>query len=528
MTLSPLGVTESLSETGKTTVGRELMTLDVSPQFTAYSGVEIIVDDDTSYFAGNRSGRVLTIHNEWGTQAQASAILNSLQTRGFQYQPYKATGVMLNPAAVIGDGISMSDVYSGIYKVSRKYSHLASSDLEAPEDEEIDHEFPYEPKQDRVYSREIAEAKSQISITASQIQSEVSRATAAEGALSSRITQTNNSITAEVTRATAAEGTLSSRITQTSNSITAEVSRATNAENTLRSSITVNATSIAAKVSKSGGNAASFGWNLTDSQWTLTSSNSTVLKVTSSGIEVSGKVTAKSGYIGNGSSGFTISSTAIYNGMTSLTDTTHNGVYIGTNGIALGKGTFRVTSAGAVTATNLTINGGSINLGNGAFKVTTSGAVTASNLTITGGSIRLGSNFSVNSSGNVTANNMTLTGTLTVGGAQITADALRAGAQSAYTNGSAWSNASDWVGSNGSYCYGGAGGGYLANDAFNNNATVTYLKARNITATAGYITVGDAGASWQSKTFITGVHVNWVQQRAWTTQATIYYLGRNA
>lgn len=479
------------------------MTLDVSPKFTAYSGVEIIVDDDTTHFAGNRSGRVLTIHNEWGTQAQANAILSDLQTAGFQYQPYKATGALLNPAAEIGDGITIHDTYSGIYKVNRDYSHLTSSDLEAPEDEEIDHEFPYEPKQDRIYNREIAETKSQITITASQIQSEVSRATAAEGTLSSRITQTNNSITAEVTRAT-------------------------NAENTLRSSISVNATSIAAKVSKTGGSSSSFGWSLTDSQWTLTSSNSTVLKATKSGIEVSGKITAKSGYIGNGSSGFTISSTAIYNGMTSLTDTTHNGVYIGTNGIALGKGAFKVTSSGAVTATNLTISGGSINLGNGAFKVTSAGAVTASNLSITGGSIRIGSNFSVNSSGNVTANNMTLSGTLTVGGAQITADALRSGAAMAYSNGGTWNNTADWVGANGNYCYGGASGGYLANNAFNNNVAVTYLKANNITATSGYITVGGSGASWQSRTFVTGVRINWIQQSVYTTQGTIYYLGRSA
>ena len=47
----------------------------------------------------------------------------------------------------------------------------------------------------------------------------------------------------------------------------------------------------------------------------------------------------------------------LYNGMTSLTDTTHDGVWIGPNGIALGKGAFKVTDAGALTATNATISG---------------------------------------------------------------------------------------------------------------------------------------------------------------------------
>ena len=74
------------------------------------------------------------------------------------------------------------------------------------------------------------------------------------------------------------------------------------------------------------------------------------------GAVISGQITATSGYIG-GTTGWTIKSTYIYNGMTSLNDTTNNGVYIGTDGIALGKGTFKVTKAGALTATNATITG---------------------------------------------------------------------------------------------------------------------------------------------------------------------------
>lgn len=65
--------------------------------------------------------------------------------------------------------------------------------------------------------------------------------------------------------------------------------------------------------------------------------------------------------IGNSGSPFTISSDGsnayIRNGMTSLSDTSNNGVYLGTNGIALGKGLFKVTSSGALTATSADIKG---------------------------------------------------------------------------------------------------------------------------------------------------------------------------
>ena len=70
-----------------------------------------------------------------------------------------------------------------------------------------------------------------------------------------------------------------------------------------------------------------------------------------------GSLTAKEGYIGNGSSGFTIGSSSIYNGMTSYSDETNNGVYIGTNGIALGKGNFKVDSSGNLTAKSGTFDG---------------------------------------------------------------------------------------------------------------------------------------------------------------------------
>lgn len=57
-----------------------------------------------------------------------------------------------------------------------------------------------------------------------------------------------------------------------------------------------------------------------------------------------GKLTCTSGKIG----GWTIASNALYSGMTSYGDTAHNGVWLGTNGIACGKGRFKVNTNGDV------------------------------------------------------------------------------------------------------------------------------------------------------------------------------------
>lgn len=362
-----------MSEFANVPLGKQVESMDTSPQFQPYSGVEITVNEEESIFVGNRTGRVLEISNPWGTREQAQAILDSLNSTGFQYQPYTASGALLNPAAELGDGVTINGLYSGIYKLSRNYDALMSADIEAPQDEEVDHEYPFEPQKDRVYRREIGEAKAQI-----------------------RINQ--ESIEAEVLRASEMEGTLSSRISQ-------------------------NATEINAKVSQTGGSNSSFGWSLLSNKFSLYAGNKEVFKCTSSGIEVNGKITATSGYIGNGSSGFTISASAIYNGMGNI-NSGANGIYIGTNGIALGGGKFKVTSSGSVSAVD-----------------------------------------------------MTLSGTLNIGGSTISASTLRSGAQRAYSSGGYWdSGASAGINAQNTITNLTAG-----------NLSVSYLKANNVWANLSFV-----------------------------------------
>lgn len=152
---------------------KRAMTVDVSTQFQPYSGVEIIIDDNTSVFAGDTSGRVLTINNAWGTQAQANNILEAI--RGYAYQPYEAQGALLDPAAEIGDGVSVNDVYGGVYKVNRTFSSLMSADVSAPQSEEIDHEYPFESKATRDIARKFSAVESELSMTSNEIAAKVSK-----------------------------------------------------------------------------------------------------------------------------------------------------------------------------------------------------------------------------------------------------------------------------------------------------------------------------------------------------------------
>ena len=219
------------------------------------------------------------------------------------------------------------------------------------------------------------------------------------------------------------------------------------------------------------------GGNVTlHSNGSISSSNaffvSPVGALTASAAKISGEITSTAGTIG----GFTLGQSSITNGKSSLTDA-NTGVYIGTDGIALGaSNAFKVTTAGAVSATNLTVTGGSITgttvTGNTISGGTISGAtisgntisggsisgatisgntisggsisgVTLSGLTISGGTINVpgtSPKFSVNSSGDLTATSATITGTVTatggsVGGWSIGATTLTGGSTTLNSNG---------------------------------------------------------------------------------------------
>jgi len=180
-------------------------------------------------------------------------------------------------------------------------------------------------------------------------------------------------------------------------------------------------------------------------------------------LTIDGALTARTGYIGNGSSGFTINSAYFANGKTTLIDGSA-GVYIGTDGISLGASSvFTVTSAGDLTATSATITGAitaesgfigtaasgftltsayftsnasktsysdtdsgvyigtdGIALGTGQFKVSAAGALVATSVDITGDITATTGTFSgtVNASGGTFTNNVNIDGTLTAGTAK--------------------------------------------------------------------------------------------------------------
>ena len=157
-----------------------MQTLSVGKKLDKYTGVIIHAGQDSAgiektYTAGNDTGYVLEFSDPRGSQTMAENILANLQLRGVRYQPYTAEKAYLDPAAELGDNISVNGVSSFIARRNKKFGRLMATDISAPFQEEINHEYKYESKARREFKRESAYTRSRLTIAEDSIEAKVSK-----------------------------------------------------------------------------------------------------------------------------------------------------------------------------------------------------------------------------------------------------------------------------------------------------------------------------------------------------------------
>lgn len=154
-------------------LGRNFKTFTPVKPFAPYSRVVINIDDDTAVSAGNDSGYTLQIECPWGTQAMAENILRSLA--GKSYQPFQAKDAQLDPAVELGDTLSIGGVRGVLYQQSTKLTAGALSQIAAPGEQEIDHEYPYKSPTTRKFTRQVKMLRAELIIAEGNIEAKVSR-----------------------------------------------------------------------------------------------------------------------------------------------------------------------------------------------------------------------------------------------------------------------------------------------------------------------------------------------------------------
>lgn len=206
-----LGVTASLSD--KIFLGNKASDMDTGDIFQV-TRVNLNVDSENYYTAGDDTGQTIEVTCPWGTQEMANSILASLQ--GYQYQPYTAIDALLDPAAEIGDAVTVGGYYSVIASINNLFDRACAPTISAPESDEIDDEYPYESKERRETNRQLAQTHSLITKTAEEIRLEVKNEI---DGLSASIDIQLDSITSQIT---GLDGQVSS-ITQTVSGIQTQI-----------------------------------------------------------------------------------------------------------------------------------------------------------------------------------------------------------------------------------------------------------------------------------------------------------------
>ena len=162
--VSLTGTSDSLA------VGAAATGLKVAPAMAAWTGATVYWADEEAFEAGTDTGRVLTCDCLWATQETANGIVNILS--GSAYQPYTASGAIIDMALELGDSVTVGTtgqtVTGPVWSIDLTAGMIEQADISAPGEDEIDHEYPYLSYTDRSLRRKVALGQAYYGVTISR------------------------------------------------------------------------------------------------------------------------------------------------------------------------------------------------------------------------------------------------------------------------------------------------------------------------------------------------------------------------
>lgn len=186
-------------------VGGDITSFSDNGKYKPISRVTLLVDDENSLTAGDDTGMEVIASCPHATQPMVNALLQTM--KGYRYQAYEASAANIDPAAELGDGVTVGGIYSPLSKLSddgRGYAGISS-----PGEAEMEDEYPAEGYITQEFNRKIAETRSTITKTSEEINLKVE---GIDGRVSN-INQTVDGIRLSVTSASSPDGQTTATIT---------------------------------------------------------------------------------------------------------------------------------------------------------------------------------------------------------------------------------------------------------------------------------------------------------------------------
>lgn len=148
-------------------LGPNVASLETGEVSERISRVNLSVDSDNYFTAGDDSGKTLELECPWASQAMADSIL--AKVKNYDYQPLEADNALLDPAAEIGDAVTVGGYRSVLAQINTTFNNACSATISAPGSDEVDDEYPYKSHERREMERELARTRSLISKSSEEI-----------------------------------------------------------------------------------------------------------------------------------------------------------------------------------------------------------------------------------------------------------------------------------------------------------------------------------------------------------------------
>lgn len=118
------------------------------------SRVTMYYDDESYFTAGDDTGEELIIDNIWATQAICNHILSLLS--GYTHKPFTCTGAYINPAAELGDTVTIGTFTGIIFTATIHLGAVSIWDIGSPGETALEHEYPYEGSYARAIKQKVS------------------------------------------------------------------------------------------------------------------------------------------------------------------------------------------------------------------------------------------------------------------------------------------------------------------------------------------------------------------------------------
>lgn len=152
--------TGGFSQFPSVTVDRVVVSTNGDSAYYAPSGLT-----DSQWYA--MTGKIMNVTIPFGTQAIANSLLATLSATPFK--PYQAECAELNPAAEIGDWVTIGGITSVIAKRVYYLDTMGTSDISADTENEVTDKYPYISDANTNVERTLEQFRSQLSVQSNKI-----------------------------------------------------------------------------------------------------------------------------------------------------------------------------------------------------------------------------------------------------------------------------------------------------------------------------------------------------------------------